>query len=167
MKKILSISLVLMLAFTTAVAQDVINNKDKPEYLYVLSAKSGSFDDGTLTLNDVPMVIYFSDRPYRIAGHISLKKFVDLWREGSDSFKADPPNATLSIFDEQGNKDVVLEISNLQLKENTLAFKIHVLEGNTPKSFGPSSLFIDEIVFPPNVYSMGALPGYGNFNLGN
>ncbi len=87
--------------------------------------------------------MYFSDRPYRIAGHISLKKFVEQWGKGADSFKADPPNATLSIFNEKGNKNVVVELSIPQLKGNTLIYKIRVLEGNIPKSFKPSSLFID------------------------
>ena len=143
MKKILSFCLVLMLAATTVGAEPVIGGKDKPEFLYVMSAMSGSFDGKTLTLKGVPLVIYFSDRPDRIAGHMSLKKFVAQWGKGPDSFKTDPPNATLSVFNEKGNKDVVLELSNLQLKGATLTCKVRVLEGNTTKSFGPASLFID------------------------
>lgn len=121
----------------------VIDSSKNPSFLFVLSARSGTFKDGKLTLKDVPLVVYFSDRPDRIAGHLSLEKFVELWGKGPDSFKADPPNATISIFDESGNNDVVLELSNLQLKGNTLTFEVRVLEGNTTKSFGRASLFID------------------------
>ncbi len=132
-----------MLVLTTAVAQDVTINKDKPEYLYVLSAKSGSFDDGTLTLNDVPMVIYFSDRPYRIAGHISLKKFVENWDKGSNSFKSDPPNATLSILGVDRNTNVVIEISAPVIKQDIVIFKVCILEGSLPIKFAHASLFLD------------------------
>jgi len=144
MKKILSVCLMLMLVASPVLAGDVISSKENPTYLYVLSAKSGSFDGETLTLNDVPLVIYFSDRPNRIAGDMNLESFVEAWSKGSDSFKADPPNATLSILDESGNKDVVVELSDLQLSGDSFTFKVRILEGNIPKSFGPSSLFIDE-----------------------
>ena len=106
MRKILLICIMLMLATTTVMADDVISSKENPEFLYVLSATSGSFEGDTLTLRDVPLVIYFSDRPNRIAGHMSLKKFVKLWGKGKNSFKKDPPNATLSIFNKKRNKDV-------------------------------------------------------------
>ena len=114
-----------------------------PSYLFVLSGESGSFEGDTLTLNDVPLVVYFSDRPYRVAGHMSLEKFVELWGKGSDSFKADPPNATLSIFGEQGNKDVVVELMEPRIKEATLVFRVRLLKGNIAKSFGAASIFID------------------------
>ena len=147
MKKHLLAFFVLLLAVTTIVGQDVINNKDKPEYLYVLSAKSGSFDDGTLTLNNVPMVIYFSDRPYRIAGHISLKKFVENWNKGSDSFMADPPNATLSILGVDRNTNVVIEISAPVIKQDIVIFKVRILEGSLPMKFANASLFVDIVNF--------------------
>ncbi|MCP4229153.1 MAG: hypothetical protein GY771_03270 [bacterium] len=41
-----------------------------------MSAVSGSCDGETLTLNDVPAVVYFSDRPYRIAGYVSEEQFL-------------------------------------------------------------------------------------------
>ncbi len=150
MKKILSIGLVLMLATTTLVAQHVIDSKDNPQFLYVLSAKSGTFEDGTLTLNDVPVAVYFSDRPYRIAGHISLKKFVKMWGKGADSFKLDPPNATLSILNKEGNQDVVFEIIGTPTIENdSITFSVKLLLGNLPKVIVSSSLFID--VFAKNM----------------
>ena len=114
----------------------------------MLSSKSGTFEGDTLTLKDIPRVIYFSDRPDRVAGHMSLKKFVESWGKGSNSFKTDPPNATLSVFNEEGNKDAVLELSDIELKGHTITCKVRVLEGNTPKSFGPCSLFIDRQGMP-------------------
>ncbi len=136
-----------LLAFTrVGYSEHVINEGKKPQFLFVMSAKSGSFDGKTVTLNDVPTVIYFSDRPNRIAGHVSLNKFVENWNKGSDSFKADPPNATLSIFDEQGNIDVVIEISNPQMQGESLKFNVSVLSGNLPKTMEESSLFVDRLL---------------------
>jgi len=154
---------ILSLAFTSVCySQHVIDEGKKPQYLFVLSAKSGSFDGKTVTLNDVPAVIYFSDRPNRIAGHVSLKKFVAGWAKGSDSFKADPPNATLSVLDEKGNKNAVVELSNPKVKGNSITFKVRLLEGKISKSFSASSFFIDmspvpfEILHPLPVKSSPA-----------
>jgi len=134
---------VLAMAPNLAFGEHVIDSKENPEYLFVLSSESGSYEGDTLTLNDVPSVIYFSDRPERIAGHMSLKEFVEKWGQGPNSFKADPPNATLSILDESGNKDVVVELMNPGMKENRLQFKVRLLKGELPATFKACSLFTD------------------------
>jgi hypothetical protein len=74
----------------------VIDTSKDIELLYVLNAKSGSFKEDKLTLNGVPLVVYFSERPYRFAGHKSVKKLVDNWCGGISRYKADPPNATFT-----------------------------------------------------------------------
>lgn len=110
-----------------------------------MSAKSGSFENGRLTLNDVPLVVYFSDRPHRLSGMLSIQVFEQGWRQGSDSFKADPPNATLSILGKDGDTNVVVELSepNVKVKEGSISFKVRVLQGEIPESFKHATLFID------------------------
>ena len=141
----------MLTAATTAVFADhVIDDSEKPQYLYVMSATSGSFDGETLTLTGVPSVVYFSDRPYRITGHLSVEKFVELWGEGADSFAADPPNATLSIYDAGGNNDVVIELAGApDISGDSVIFEVRVLLGNLPEVLSTSSLFID--VFTKNL----------------
>ncbi len=124
-------------------AENVIDDSENPGYLFVLSATSGSLKGDTLTLNGVPNVIYFSDRPTRKAGHISLEKFVQSWNKGSDNFKEDPPNATLSILEKDEAKNVVVELYSVEYKNGSLHFKVVDLEGNITGSFEASSLFID------------------------
>jgi len=124
----------------------VLESSQKPQYLFVQSAKSGSFDGEKLTLRGIPLVVYFSDRPYRIAGHVSLKEFLGKWDKGSDSFRADPPNATLSIYEESGSKNAVIELMDPRIDGDSLTYKVRVLEGNVPSSFGSSSLFIDGVM---------------------
>ncbi len=131
-------------------AEHLIDDSKEPSYLFVLSAASGSLKGDTLTLNGVPNVIYFSDRPDRVAGHISLEKFVESWNKGSDSFKADPPNATLSILGKVDEMNVVVELMSVEQKSGSVIFKVAVLEGTLPQRFKTSSLFID----PPTALTL-------------
>jgi len=124
-------------------AKDVIDDSKNPGYLLTLASKSGTFEGDTLTLKGIPLVVYFSDRPYRISGHISLEEFVGIWDKGVDSFKTDPPNAELAIYDKSGIKHAVLIISRPEIKGDTVYFKVRVIDESLPKSFGLSTLFID------------------------
>ncbi len=135
----------VMLTLVTGLvfAEHVIDDSKEPSYLFVISGTSGSLDGDTLTLNGVPNVIYFSDRPNRIAGQMSLSHFVEMWDKGVDSFKADPPNATLSVLTKEGANNVVVEVMSAQQKSGSIYFKVVKLEGNVTGSFEASTLFID------------------------
>jgi len=125
-------------------AEHVIDDSKNPGYLYVISGTSGSLDGDKLTLNGVPNVIYFSDRPARISGHMSLTNFVEMWDNGGDSFKADPPNATLSVFTKEGVENVVVELMSVEQKSGSVVFKVAVLDDtHENRRFHTSSLFID------------------------
>jgi len=146
--KILSRLIILfaIITFLTSIA----NAKEEQhmsgaELLFVQNSRSVSFDKGTMTLKEVsPSTTFFSDRPERLAGHIPTTHFLQIWAEGADSFKNDPPNANLSILGEkEGVTNIVVEISNPRLIENNLTYDIRVLEGELPKEGGISSLFID------------------------
>src|SRR5262245_2992908 len=66
------------------------------QLLFVQTARGVSFEDGRLTLHDVsPTTLFFSDRPKRLAGHVTTLRFLADWDDGKDSFASDPPNATL------------------------------------------------------------------------
>ena len=62
--------------------------------LFVATGSSGSLTGDDLILRDVSSVIFFSDRPERLAGRLSIEEFLDMW-ELSD-FSAVPPNADLN-----------------------------------------------------------------------
>ena len=117
------------------------------ELLFVQNAEGVVFENGTLTLKGVsPSVIFFSDRPKRVAGHVALPGFLDAWDEGKDSFAEDPPNAALSIVGEGQVTSVVVEISNPQLEGDELSYEVvQILEGELPATGGTSSLFIDDL----------------------
>jgi len=127
-------------------AENVIDDSKNPGYLFVISGTSGSLDGDKLTLIGVPNVIYFSDRPARKAGHMSAPKFIEMWDKGVDNFKADPPNATLSVLEKGGAKNVVVELMSAEQKNGSVVFKVAVLEGKLTESFGSSSIFIDSMI---------------------
>lgn len=140
------------LGAVSAQANPVINEAETPTFLYTMSAQSGTYDDDTLTLSGVPVVVYFSDRPYRLSGTVSVEAFDQIWGQGTDSFSADPPNATLSILNQDGADNVVVELSdpNLNVTDMSISFGVSVLNGALPGAFGVSTLFIDGFNFGPN-----------------
>ena len=136
-------TVMLMLVTGLVFAEHVIDNSKEPQYLFTLASKSGTFEGDILTLKGIPLVVYFSDRPVRVAGHITLEKFAGMWDKGVNSFKADPPNAELAIYDKKGDKHAVLIISRPEIKEDTISFKVRLISGSIPKSLGHSALFVD------------------------
>ncbi len=131
-------------------AQDKPKKQESsPQFLFVQSAKSFTFADGKLSLHGVsPHTIYFTDRPVRIAGHITVKEYIDWGRDAKDSFTKNPPNGTLSIIAGDEAKNIVMVLKDAQLEGDMLIFKVRILEGKMPKGGGVNSLFIDIIGLP-------------------
>ena len=139
----LALPIAMLAALTPVYAQP--NPTTQVELLFVQNAEAVVYENGTLTLKGVsPSVIFFSDRPERIAGHVVLPGFLQAWDEGKDSFADNPPNATLSIIGEAIVTSAVLEIANPQLRGDELSYEIvQILDGELPSTGGTSSLFID------------------------
>lgn len=88
----------------------------------------------------------FADRPERVASHMRVTDFVAAWSKGVDSFAKDPPNADLSILDDDKviNEMVVLE--SVKLEDGTVVFRLKSIDGPVPSGrFGPASLFVDDM----------------------
>jgi len=124
--------------------------KQKVELLFVQNSRGVAIDKdkGTLTLKGVsPTTLWFTDRPIRMAGHFNMKEYLATWDEGKDDFSADPPNATLSVFEEGHDEflDVVVKLQNPRLQGDDLIYDITLIDkgGPLPQKGGPASLFID------------------------
>ena len=117
------------------------------EALFVQTAASlTSEGEKTITLHGLsPSTLYFADRPKREVGHMSSKRFVDLWGEGENSFAADPPNAVLSFAEPEDRtpEDVVVTIRDPKMEGDALSYMVEVLDGTVPSATGPCALFID------------------------
>ena len=114
--------------------------------MFVQSAAGMRLERGAVTLTGVsPATLYFSDRPQRVAGHLSSARFVELWQSGANSFAADPPNAVLAFFgDDTGlPEDATVTLRSPHLVGNELTYDVEVIEGELPDRAAGCSLFID------------------------
>jgi hypothetical protein len=124
--------------------------EDKVQLMFVQSADSLKADGKTLRLvNVAPQTIYFSDRPVRVAGHITMPAYLEEWTAaaGPNNFSKDPPNATLSVYEpgQAANTLTVIEISKPVVEGKDLVYSYKLIEGKMPTVGGPTSLFIDWI----------------------
>ena len=118
------------------------------QLMYVQSAEDLRVDAAKSTLRLVkvnPQTLYFSDRPERIAGNLKMSEYLTTWKEGRDNFSADPPNATLSVY-EPGRADqtlVVVTIMKPVVDGVDLLYTYKILQGTMPANGGATSVFID------------------------
>jgi hypothetical protein len=123
---------------------------EKVQLMFVQSAESFKSDGKTLRLVNVsPQTIWFTDRPVRQAGHVTMPNYMKEWTAaaGKDNFSKDPPNATLSVY-EAGQSDntlTVVEIFDPVLQGKDLVYRYKLIEGKVPASGGAAALFIDWI----------------------
>ena len=124
--------------------------REQAELLFVQESQGVSIDGETMTMTGVkPEVLFFTDRPERLAGYLTIDEFLSAVSAGPDSFAKDPPNATLASLEGDEFVDVVLELTQRpRYEDDNLIFKIEVIEGETPLTGGPSALFIDTIGRP-------------------
>ena len=136
-------------AEVAAVAAEEEADVEMVEYLFVQHAEGVTLEEGVLTLEGVgDEVLYFSDRPHRIVGRETLEKFLDAWDEGADSFEQTPPNAVLTVKQEDELRDLTVVLRNPVLADGNLAYGVEVLDGPESGSGDFAALFIDVIGAP-------------------
>ena len=130
-------------------------------WLFVMTGTSGSFDGKTITLHNVPPTLMFSDRPYRIFGHMDTAKLIKEVSTGPDNFTENPPNAVLSTFGGELPTTGTVVLYKPTLTGKTLSFPVKVLEGNIPNTFEGATLFIDHWHRHPHIgaFVVGAAVG--------
>lgn len=110
------LAVVLGLALTSpAVAAD---QTVKPEYLYVfdganatltpITGKAGSFDFVVPIRRGNHLVTWFTDRPVRDAGQITMRSFAGQW---TATFKTDPPNVAVTY----GKRTMIAIMTNARI----------------------------------------------------
>ncbi len=146
----------LALAVAFVAPAHAAETEETCDAMFVMNAKNATLHGQTLTMTGVaPTVIFFCDRPVRMAGHMSLQDFIKL---GNERFPGNPPNATLSVFAGDKITDVVVTVTKVpRVKGNDLTFDVRILEGDPPTTSGPASFFIDNIGNPLSPGSMGGI----------
>jgi len=134
------------------------SQQKEEEFLFIFHAKDGhlqSMDRGSyeLTLyNADKNVTYFTDRPNRKAGKISISQFLREWDMGMDSLRQDNPNAGLVSFSKPFGKDqfddipVILSDPHYEQQHDRLTFQVKLLEKHQKiptGDLGETTLFID------------------------
>ena len=139
--------LILLLTFCglSASAQET-----KVQLMFVQTSESLKADDKTLRLVNVgQQTLYFSDRPARVAGNLTMPAYLDEWtaRAGPDNFAKNPPNATLSVYQPGTHQNAltVVTISDPVVEGRDLVYRYKLVEGKMPNTGGATALFIDWI----------------------
>jgi hypothetical protein len=125
------------------------------QLMFVQSAEDLTVDAAASTIRLVKVsqqTVYFSDRPQRLAGHITMASYLKEWtaRAGKDNFATDPPNATLSVY-EPGSAEntlIVITITQPVVDGADLVYSYRLIKGTMPAAGGATSLFIDWIGVP-------------------
>jgi hypothetical protein len=122
-------------------------SSDNPPIMFVQSAAGASFKDGKLTLMS-PSTIFFSDRPARLAGHMPCSSFIRAWSDGDDSFKKNPPNAVLAVFDPNGTpKKMVVTLQNPRFEGSNLVYDANMIKGGAPEGNAPAAMYQEAALF--------------------
>jgi hypothetical protein len=107
----------------SSLTDDIEKTLEDIEALFAQTAREMTTDGDKVTFHGLsPATLYFSDRPQRVVGHLTTKKFVEGWGEGENSFAEDPPNAVIS-FVEKGDEtpeDVIVVLKDPVLESDSL-----------------------------------------------
>ena len=169
-KSLKHIRLVFLLAAVmsslAACATTSTTSSETPQLMFVQSAEDLKVDSAKSTLRLVKVnqqTLYFSDRPQRIAGHLKMADYLQEWtaKAGKDNFGANPPNATLSVYEpgQPDNSLVVVTITNPVVDGADLVYSYKIINGTMPAKGGATSLFIDWI-------GVGGGVGFGYHGVG-
>ena len=142
---------------TTTTAENTTEEmapEDMPAYLFVYDGRdaevapvAGEQNSFTLTVPITlgnELVTWFTDRPNRDAGHMSMASFVDLWTDdGDDSFTADPPNVAISFAE----KTVIATMTDPRILTGpdgaeSLATTLTLVEGEALEQLTKSEQFL-------------------------
>ncbi len=141
-------------------SESTVEQLEQIEAMFVQCAHGMTTTDSTVTFHgQAHSTLFFADRPQRVVGHMHTKKFVSEWGEGENNFAEDPPNAVLSFLEEGDTvpEEVTMVIRDPQLTEDTLTYKVEVLDGTLPAKAGPCSLFIDPFGRPLSPVSVAGV----------
>ena len=125
---------------------------EAPEFMFVQIAEDVQVDTVAMTLRMQKVgnqVVYFSDRPNRIAGHLTVAQYLREWTPaaGADNLGAVNPNATLSAYrpGEPNNSVAIVEIGNPKLDGADMIYTYKLIDGTIPLDGGATALFIDKV----------------------
>jgi hypothetical protein len=125
MKRLITtFNILLLAALSSSFAFAEGHSQPKEEWLFVHTADEAQVINTTTIVIPVTRDIFaFTDRPYRKHGYMTGEQFASLWADsGSDSFKADPPNAVLTWVDGEDVKEAELVITGASFDGDSITY---------------------------------------------
>jgi hypothetical protein len=160
---------VVVIALVGCGGDDDSGGSKKLSLVFVQGAQSATLDmkAGTLTLADAgPTVTYFSDRPERLAGQMSLASLVKDW---DSLFGDDPPNAGIqTLGSRNGARAAVVELLDAPSydADGTVTYRVRPIDfpESAPDrvSLRDVSLFIDGGLASGDAFGSGAVGNHCN-----
>ena len=84
-----------------------------------------------------------------MAGHLTMAEYLREWTPaaGKDNLGADPPNATISVYEAGApdNSVAIFTIANPRLDGPDLIYDYKLIDGHLPANGGATALFIDKV----------------------
>ncbi|MGI9187826.1 MAG: hypothetical protein ACR2J9_10005 [Gaiellales bacterium] len=143
-----------------------------PGILYALDASSGEVVHGgdgyRLSMPAATRVTWFSDRPARQSGTMTLRGLVSIWR--TSGFAADPPNAAVILASEGAELTHVVELRRPRVAGGSVTFALREVptgmvmghrhaDGLVPGTYRHAAVFIDDAANPPCLSAINAVAG--------
>lgn len=141
-------------------SDDIEKTLEDIEALFAQTAREMTSDGDKVTFHGLsPATLYFSDRPQRVVGHLTTKKFVEEWGLGENSFAADPPNAVISFVEagDETPEDAIVVLKDPEMAGDSLTYTVELLEGSLPDKGELVSVFIDPFGRPLSPVSLAGM----------
>jgi hypothetical protein len=137
----ISIIILSLMACTFTFAED----KPAEQWLFVHTADEAQVTNNTTIVMPVTRDIFaFTDRPNRKHAYMTGEQFASLWAEaGSNSFKADPPNAVLTWVDGEDVKEAEVVITGASIDGNSITYTRKYSATIADGTLKAVSLFVD------------------------
>lgn len=161
--------LLLALVLTAVLAPSA--HAAKPGILYSIDARTATVTKAgkahRLALPAGTRVTWFSDRPDRHAGTLTLRGLASLWE--ASGFVEDPPNAAVLLTDKGETMTHVVELTRPKVTDTHISFAITVIPGGeeaghghthdvAPGTYGRAEVFIDDAATMPCPNSLTTVP---------
>lgn len=152
----------MMLAISLAACSDGVSATRAPSILFSITAQDVTIamDDestGSLTLAASTSILWFSDRPGRAAGTMTVQDLVDGWV--TNGFETDPPNAAVVVTTTEATTQHVVTLDTPRSSGSTVSFTFSInpdgeesgyahLHDMRSGTFERVELFIDDAALP-------------------
>ena len=161
----------LLLALVVVLVLAPAAQAAKPAILYSIDARSATVSKAgkahRLALPAGSRVVWFSDRPQRHAGTLTLTDLVAIW--DASGFVADPPNAAVILAEHGESRTHVVELTKPRVAGSQVSFAMTAVPGAVEAghahthdvaagSYGRAAVFIDDAATIPCPNSLTTVP---------